>query len=130
MARVKRETIYKPRRLSKKAQRKRLEDTHGLCKKLLKSNSKRRRDIINGISDDQLLGLCEVVNNIIIGRAPLNKKQFEKFGRHRRELEDVSNYKVPVETKRKIFNQKGGFISTLASFAVPLLTHLLARKLK
>lgn len=128
MARVKRKTIYKARRLSKKAQRKRLEDTHNLCKKLCKSSAQRRRTIINGISDSELLGLCEVVNNIIIGGAPMNKKQFEKFGRHRKELENVSSYKVPIETKREIFNQKGGFISTLASFAVPLLAHLLTRK--
>lgn len=108
----------------------RLEMTDAFVKVLAKSNPRQRKVLLKGASKEQLKGLFELCLNIIRGNLPMNSTDFRRLKRNRKTIEALANRRIPLYKKREIINQKGGFLGQLATFAVPLLAHVLASKLK
>ena len=108
---------------------KRLEITKEFVNLLAKSSAKRRKVLLRNASNTQLKGLFEVCLNIIRGNLPLDAVQFKRMKRHRKTLETLVNRRIPIYKKREVINQKGGFVATLAKFALPLLTHVIATQI-
>ncbi len=109
---------------------KRLEITEAFIYALAKSSPQRRKTLLKHASNEELKGLFELCLNILRGNLPINRTVFQRLKRHRKIIEDLSNRRIPLYKKREIINQKGGFIGGLATFALPLLTHLITSALK
>ena len=108
----------------------RLELTESFVYLLAKATPKRRKVLLRNASNAELRSLCELCLNVIKGHLPLNKNAFHRLKRHRKTLETLANKRMPMKEKRQFINQKGGIIGQLATIALPLLTHLITRKLK
>ena len=108
---------------------KRLEITKEFVNLLAKSSAKRRKVLLRNASNTQLKGLFEVCLNIIRGNLPLDAVQFRRMKRHRKTLETLVNRRIPIYKKREVINQKGGFVASLAKYALPLLTHVIATQI-
>lgn len=106
----------------------RLEITKSFINSLAKTNTRRRKAILKQASNEELKGLFELCLNIIRGNLPITQPTFKHIKRHKKVIESLGNRRVPIYKKREIINQKGGFIGTLAAFALPLVTHLLSQK--
>ena len=102
----------------------RLAVTKALFNKLAKSKAKDRTKVLKKATNEQLKGLCEVCLNIVHGNIKLSKKRYAAFKRQKDLMHKLSNKKLPLYAKRKVINQKGGFLGTLAAFSAPLLTQL------
>ena len=102
----------------------RLAVTKAFFNKLAKSKAKERTKVLKAATNEQLKGLCEVCLNIVHGNVKLSKKRYAAFKRQKDLLHSLSNKKLPLYAKRKVINQKGGFLGTLAAFSAPLLTQL------
>ena len=102
----------------------RLAVTKAFFNKLAKSKAKERTKVLKAATNEQLKGLCEVCLNIVHGNIKLSKKRYAAFKRQKDLMHKLSNKKLPLYAKRKVINQKGGFLGTLAAFSAPLLTQL------
>ena len=109
---------------------KRLKLTEQFVKTLARSSPHTRKTLLRSATNAQLKGLCELCLNILHGNLPLDTATFQRFKRNRKVIEDLSNRRIPLYKKRDIINQKGGFLGTLATFAIPLLAQVIASKLQ
>ena len=109
---------------------KRLKLTEQFAKALAHSTPRKRKSLLRKASNGQLKDLCELCLNILRGNLSLDKTAYHRLKRNRTVIEDLSNRHIPLYKKREIINQKGGFLGTLATFAVPLLAQLIASKLR
>ena len=103
---------------------KRLAVTKAFFNKIARSKPKERKKVLKAATNEELNGLCEVCINVVHGNVQLSKKRFACFKRHKRLLHKLSNKKISLRAKRKVVNQQGGFLGTLAAFGAPLLTQL------
>jgi len=108
---------------------KRIEVTKAFIYSLANNKPSRRKIILQNASNAELKGLFELCLNIVRGNLPVDSKTLQSLKRNRKTLETLGNRRVALYKKREIINQKGGFLGTIATFALPLLTHLIAAKL-
>lgn len=106
---------------------KRIKDNQPFLHLLARSGSKRRKQLLQQATKDELTSLFEICLNIIKGNIPLKPKDLKRFKRHKGLLRTLSDRKVSLQRKKKLVNQKGGFIGSLAAFAIPLLAGLLKK---
>lgn len=109
---------------------KRIELSRSFLYTLAHSSAKRRKLLLSNATKAELNALFEICLNVIRGNLPLDPTTFKKFRRERKVIETLSNRSVPLKTKQKIVNQKGGFIGKLALFALPLLADVASKLLK
>ena len=103
----------------------RLEITENFAYKLAESTRKERKELLKNATEEQLKGLFEICLNLISGNLPMDTVEFQRFKRHKNTLTALASKKVPMYKKRRIINQKGGFLSSVATFALPLLAQLI-----
>ena len=103
----------------------RLEITKDFAYKLAKSTRKERKALLKNATEERLKGLFEICLNMQRGNLPMEQVAFQRFKRHRNTLKALASKNVPMYKKRKVMNQKGGFLSSVAAFALPLLTQLI-----
>ena len=103
----------------------RLEMTENFAYKLAESTRKERKKLLNNATEKQLNGLFEICLNVIRGNLTMKPVEFQRFKRHKNTLMTLASKKVPMYKKRRIVNQKGGFLSSVATFALPLLAQLI-----
>lgn len=92
---------------------------------LARSGAKRRKTLLSQATKEELASLFEICLNILKGNLPVNTKDYKRFKRHKDLLRTLSDKKVSLSHKKKLINQKGGFVGSLAAFALPLLAGLL-----
>ena len=107
----------------------RLEITEKFAYKLADASRKERKQLMKHASEQQLKGLFEICLNIIRGNVPLEKSEFQRFKRHKNTLTVLASPKVPMYKKRRIAHQKGGFLGSVAAFALPVLAQLITNRL-
>ena len=103
----------------------RLEITENFAYKLAESTRKEQKELLKNATEEQLKGLFEICLNLISGNLPMNTVEFQRFKRHKNTLTALASKKVPMYKRRRIINQKGGFLSSVATFALPLLAQLI-----
>lgn len=99
-----------------------------LLKMLHKATPKQRLLILQSASDELILTLCEVALNILYGTIPIRPKDYRKLKKRRAEIKLVADKKISLSAKKRVLNQKGGFLLPLLSVAVPFISSLIASK--
>ena len=94
---------------------------------LAKSSPRRKKLLLSQASKEELKSLCEICLNILKGNIPLDDRNFKRLKRNRQTIKVLANSKVPIKVKRQVVNQKGGFLGTVASIAIPLLMSLFTK---
>lgn len=87
-------------------------------------NKKRRSTLIDFASKDQLEAVIECVENILQGTIPLSRSDARKLQRHKTPLRLVAVQHVPINEKRRVLKQQGGFLGALIPLAVSALGSL------
>ena len=87
-------------------------------------NKKRRSTLIDFASKDQLEAVIECVENILQGTIPLSRSDTRKLQRHKTPLRLVAVHHVPINEKRRVLKQQGGFLGALIPLAVNALGSL------
>ena len=89
---------------------------------LAKGSRTQRNGVLKGANKDLVECLCECALNILHGNVPLTSQQKRNLRCHKNTLRSLGSRTVSLtEKKKKLVNQKGGFISALA---VPVLSIL------
>ena len=99
-----------------------------VLKLLHKATPKQRRLILQSASDEFILALCELALNILYGVIPVNRQQYQKLKKRKADIKFVANKEIGIAAKKRVFNQKGGFLLPLLSVALPFLTNLIANR--
>ena len=105
----------------------RIDANQSFLRLLARSGPKRRKSLLQHATKEELTSLFEICLNILQGHFTLSPKRYKQFKRERHTLRTLADKKVGFQRKKKLVNQKGGFIGALASFAIPLLTQLLTK---
>jgi hypothetical protein len=94
---------------------------------LARSSAKRRKFFLKQATKEELASLFEICLNILRGHVPLSVHMHKKLERERHTLRTLADKKISLRRKKKVINQKGGFLGTLAAIALPLLAQLLTK---
>lgn len=94
---------------------------------LARSTGERRRSLLKHATKEELMALFEICLNLLRGNLNIKGKDYEKLKRQRHLIRKLADKRVKINEKKKIVNQKGGFVSTLAAIAVPALAQLLLK---
>ncbi len=107
---------------------KRLQNNQPFLHLLSRSSAKRRKALVKQATKDELAALFEICFNILRGNLPLNSYMKKKLKKERHTIRTLADKKVPNHKKKKVVQQKGGFLGTIAGLALPLLASLLLKK--
>ena len=94
---------------------------------LAKSGPKKRKALLIQATHEELKRLCEICLNILKGNIPLSDNNFRKLKRKSYTIKVLTNSKIPFRVKKRMVSHKGGFLGTMASLAIPLLSKLLLK---
>lgn len=96
---------------------------------LAQSSHKRRAQLLEVATKEELTTLFEICLNIIKGNITLNSNNLKKLKRHKGLIRTLSDRKVSLTHKKKLVHQKGrgigAIIGTIASLVLPLLSKLI-----
>jgi outer membrane lipopolysaccharide assembly protein LptE/RlpB len=92
---------------------------------LARSSAKRRKSLLQQATKDELTALFEICLNILRGHLPLTPQLHKKLKKEQKTLRTFADKKISLKHKKKLVNQKGGFLGALAGIALPLLAQLL-----
>lgn len=83
----------------------------------------KRRLLISLATPKQIKTLQEVVHNVVKKNVPLSPCQVKKLvqGNYKKSILSAANKKGSVESKRKVFLQKGGFLQYILPAALTYL---------
>jgi hypothetical protein len=99
-----------------------IQTVRSLLEKISSCGVKARKFVLKYLSNKEIKLICEVCLNLIRGNIKIKDQRiFAKLKRGRKVLSDLADKRKPLKDKRKILNQKGGFISAIAIAALPLL---------
>lgn len=100
-----------------------------LLQALYKATPAQRKIIIQSASTDFILTLCEIAFNVIKGKIPLTKAQYQKLKKKKSGIKLIADKKICLtKKKKKLINQSGGFLLPLLSVAVPFISSLIASR--
>ena len=73
-----------------------------------------RKGVLRGAKKDLIETVCECALNILQGNISLSKTEKQKLNCHKHTLRSLCNRKVGLnKKKKKLLNQKGGFLPAL-----------------
>ena len=107
---------------------KRLKTNQPFLHLLARSGAKRRKSLLKQATKEELTTLFEICLNILQGNIPLSSYMHKKLKRAQNTLRQLADKKISITRKKKVVNQKGGFLGTVASIALPLLASILLKK--
>lgn len=79
-------------------------------------NCKMRSAILKNCDDKLIHSICEMIQNVMIGNVPLDKKKLTHLKKYKKEMRLIKSYndkKKPIGLKRKLLVQRGGFIPNI-----------------
>jgi hypothetical protein len=82
-------------------------------RKLRRMRPNDRKKFIKNCSKDFLDAISECAKNLLRGNVPLTAKQYRKLRTHRNALRLLSSRKSSTDARRRLLQQKGGFIGPL-----------------
>ncbi len=88
---------------------------------------KRRRLLIDLANQDEIKALSECFQNTLAGNVRLKSEEKKKLKRHRNTLRQVASKATSTRHKKKILQQKGGFLPMLLRAIGSVLPALLGR---
>ena len=106
---------------------KRLKTNQPFLHLLARSGAKRRKSLLKQATKEELTSLFEICLNILRGNIPLSTYMHKKLKREQNTLRRFADKKISITRKKKLINQKGGFLGTVAGLALPLLVQILLK---
>ena len=86
---------------------------------LSKSKQKKRRDLLIELASSQELNaIIECIINILRGNVSLNERRKKKLSRFKNVMREVALKSNPIKKKKRILQQKGGFLGALIPIAL------------
>ena len=108
-----------------------MNNVQSLLEKILSAGRRSRKFIIKHLSNKEVKLICEVCLNLIRGNLRVtDPTTYSQLKRGRKALTDLADKRKPLKHKRKILNQKGGFIGAVAAAALPLVIGEVARLIR
>lgn len=92
--------------------------------------AKNRQKIVRDLSSSDIKALCEFCANLLHGNIPIDEKSKTRLSPYQRSIKDLANRRIGAVKKRKVINQRGGFLPLLASVGLPLITELVVSAVK
>ena len=106
----------------------RINNVQSLLEKILSAGRRSRKFIIKHLSNKEVKLICEVCLNLIRGNLRVtDPTAYSQLKRGRKALTDLADKRKPLKHKRRILNQKGGFLGAVAAAALPLLAQGISR---
>ena len=102
----------------------RLERNAPFLEVLARGTRKQKRGILEGPSDDLCRCLSEICHNVLNGCVALSDRETTKLRKHKALIRTLGDRKVSLPKKKKLVQQKGGFLSLLAGPILGLLGNL------
>lgn len=75
---------------------------------------------------EETRAIVNCCHNILNGNIKLTKRQERKLRKYRGQMKRLVNPSTSLRAKRHMLNQRGGFIGTLLSVALPALTGVIS----
>lgn len=107
----------------------RLKRNWDLLKVLRQAPPSQRRAIVVTGTDDLILAICEIVDNILRGNVRLLPKQKRKLKLYKHVLRQIADHKVTKKVKRRKLAQKGGFLPIILGPALALVAGLIGESI-
>jgi len=85
--------------------------------------------LINSATNAELICIYEIVQNFLQGNLSVNNCKLNKLRKFKKELRLLANKKISQKKKKKIINQTGGLLATLATTLIPIIVNLIMEKL-
>lgn len=102
----------------------RLRRNFALLKTLTRSSPKIRKVILQECSPDLIQAICEICMNLLKGNIPITQCQHNKLKRYKEKIRQMACRKAGVRQKKKLLNQKGGFLLPLLTTVLPMVADL------
>ena len=83
--------------------------------------------ILNG-GKERVNCISEIILNVLNGNLKLSDCNKRKLKKYRAVLRKLADKRVPSVAKKRLINQRGGFLFTLLSAALPILSNILFRQ--
>jgi hypothetical protein len=96
----------------------------GVLRELERATKSKRKKLLAVGKDDLLLAICEIVDNVLKGTVKLNNVQKKKLLRYKKELRNIADRKASKTSKKKVLNQRGGFLPLILTPALGLIASL------
>ena len=94
-------------------------------------STKKRAQLLEIATPEQILTICECIKNILRGQIPVkfSKTKKSSLRRYKPVFSRLvkNNRTVPLETKRELLIQRGGFLSALIAPAIGIIGSLLGK---
>lgn len=89
---------------------------------MLQAAPKTRKKLIKDAKSPVIKCVSECCHNVLKGHVPLTEAQKTKLHSKRQHLRSLASKSVSIQKKKRILNQKGGFLPLLLGPLLPLLT--------
>ena len=101
-------------------------DTIKLIRELSRYKAQKRRKILQKAPRELIAALSEGSLNLLKGNVPLSRQKYTRLKRYKKNVHLLANPRTPLHQKRRIVEQRGGFLSLLASVLVPVLSGVIS----
>ena len=95
---------------------------------LKNARPKLRKAIVSNCNKDLLNSICECVLNVLNGNIRISDCTKRKLRKFRTSLRSLVDKRLPLVCKRRVIQQRGGFLVPLLSAVLPALSGLLFRQ--
>ena len=85
---------------------------------------RRRKMLLEAASTDEIKAIAECALNLLTNRIKLNGNQKRKLKRHKETLRYVAHKGTNIKRKRRVLQQKGGFLTALLPLAISAVSSL------
>ena len=89
---------------------------------MMQSTPKIRKKLVKEASAPVVKCVSECCHNVLKGHVSLTEAQKKKLHSKRQQLRHLASKSISVQRKKRILNQKGGFLPLLIGPLLPLLT--------
>ena len=86
--------------------------------------------MITHANKGQMEAIGKIALNLLKGNIVIPNSSFKRLKPHKSKLLYLTRKKPSLKQKKAVLNQKGGFISAIASLIAPLATELLGKVFK
>lgn len=104
---------------------KRIQNNLHLLNLLCNCNKKQRIALIETLNKDQLLAICECIDNVLGGNVHLDKASFKKIARNRHKLRELVKKRPSQIKKKEALIQVGGALPALLIPAISLASSII-----
>ena len=89
-------------------------------------NRRQRNALIQTLSKDQLLAICECVDNVLNGNVKLDSKVLRSVRGKRNQFREIRKRSVPTRLKKEALLQTGGALPALLIPAISIASALIS----